>query len=73
MMLHQRPPPPPPQITFPMVRRDGNYVTVAQFVFLFLLRAVCEGLLNEWTSKTLNVIVKDKSTINFHGPYSYRS
>ena len=27
------PPPPPPPITFPMVRRDGNYVTVAQFVF----------------------------------------
>ena len=72
MMLHQ-PPPPAPPITFPMVRRDGNYVTVAQFVFLFLLRAVCGELFNEWTSKNLNVIVQDKSTINFHGPYSYRS
>ena len=72
MMLHP-PPPLPPPITFPMVRRYGNYVTVAQFVFLFLLRAVCGELFNAWTSKTLNVIVQDKSTINFHGPYSYRS
>ena len=67
------PTPPPPPITFLMVRRDGNYVTVAQFVFLFLLRAICGELFNEWTSKTLNVIVQDESTINFHGPYSYRS
>ena len=66
-------PTPPPPITFLMVRRDGNYVTVAQFVFLFLLRAFCGELFNEWTSKTLNVIVQDESTINFHGPYSYRS
>ena len=51
---------PPPQITFPMVRRDGNYVTVAQFVFLFLCRSVCGELFNEWTSKTLNVTVQDK-------------
>ena len=65
--------PPPPLITFLMVRRHGNYVTVAQFVFLFLLRAICGELFNEWTSKTLNVIVQDESTINFHGPYSYRS
>ena len=31
-----------------------------QFVFLFLLRAVFGELFNEWTSKTLSVIVQDK-------------
>jgi len=35
-------------------------VIVVQFVFLFLLRAVFGELFNEWTSKTLNVIVQDK-------------
>ena len=54
------PSPPPFSITFPMVRRDGNYVMEAQFVFLFLLRAVFGELFNEWTSETLNVIVQDK-------------
>ena len=53
-------PPPPSSMTFAMVRCYGNYVMEAQFVFLFFLRAVFGELCNEWTSKTLSVIVQDK-------------
>ena len=60
ILMLRSPLPPPPSITFPMVRRYGNYVTETQFVFLFLLRAVFGALFNEWTSKTLSVIVQDK-------------
>ena len=44
---------------------------VAQFVFLFLSRAIFRETSTEMDVKTLNVIVKNKSTTIFHGLYSY--
>ena len=46
-------------------RDNGNDLMVAEFGFLFLARA-------KWTSKTVNIIVKDKSTKIFHGLYAYQ-
>ena len=44
---------------------------VAQFVFLFLSRAIFRETSTEMDVKTFNVIVKKKSTTIFHGLYSY--
>ena len=49
----------------------GNDVMVAQFVFLFLSRAIFRETSTEMDVKTFNVIVKNKSTTIFHGLYSY--
>ena len=49
----------------------GNDVMVAQFVFLFLSRAMFREISTEMDVKTFKVIVKNKSTTIFHGLYSY--
>ena len=52
--------------------RDGNDMMVVQFVVLFLARAIFRETSTDMDVKTVNVIVKNKSTKVFHGLFSYR-
>ena len=49
-----------------------NDVTVTQFGFLLLARAIFRETSSTIDIKTVNVMVKYKSTTIFHGLYSYR-
>ena len=50
----------------------GNDVMMAQFVFLFLSCAIFPETSTEVDDKTVNVILKNKSTTILHGLHSYR-
>ena len=49
-----------------------NDMMVVQFVVLFLARAIFRETSTEMDIKTVNVIVKNKSTTVSHGLFSYR-
>ena len=49
-----------------------NDMMVVQFVVLFLARAIFRETSAEMDIKTVNVIVKNKSTTVSHGLFSYR-
>lgn len=51
---------------------NRNDLMVAQFVFLFLARAIFRVISTGMHKKTVNVFVKDKSTKIFHGLYAYQ-
>ena len=51
--------------------RDGNDMMVVQFVVLFLARAIFRETSTDMDVKTVNVIVKNKSTKVSHGLFSY--
>ena len=61
-----------PTVVYYQWKCKESRVRVAQFVFLFLARAIYRESPAKIDVKTDNIMVKNKSTITFHGLYSSR-